>query len=53
MKTASLSILKKYYNDGVEITAEEFEREQERQFAKENVQWMEFTSDRDQYTLSN
>lgn len=38
-------LIEKYYNDGVEITAEEFEREQERQFAKENVQWMEFTSD--------
>lgn len=38
-------LIEKYYNDGIEITAEEFEQEQERQFAKEDVQWIEFTSD--------
>lgn len=39
------SFIEKYYNDGVEITAEEFEQEQKRQSEKEDAPWMEFTED--------
>lgn len=45
--------IEKYYNGGVEITAEEFEQEEEKQFAKENVSWMDFTSDNINHSMLN
>lgn len=38
-------LIVKCYKDDVEITAEEFERELEKQSAKEDAPWMNFTSD--------
>lgn len=38
-------LIEKYYKDDIEITAEEFEREIEKQSVKEDAPWMNFTSD--------
>lgn len=39
------ALIEKYYNDSVEITAEEFDKEQQKQSAKEDASWIDFTPD--------